>query len=197
MSVRESFYRRETRETRIELSLAIDGEGRSSLQLGIPFMEHMLALFARHGLFNLEVKAEGDLEVDGHHTVEDLGLCLGEALKRALGDKKGINRYGFFLLPMDDALALIALDLSGRPYLQFDVNFPAAKIGSFETDLVLEFLKAFSTAGGFNLHVKQIDGSNSHHLAEAIFKGLGRALSQACAYRQGETGIPSSKGYLE
>ncbi len=197
MNIRESSYQRETKETKIALFLAVDGEGRSDIRLEIPFMVHMLTLFARHGLFNLEVKAEGDLEVDGHHTVEDLGLCLGEALQRALGDKKDINRYGSFLLPMDDALVLIALDLSGRPYLNFDVNFTAAKIGSFETDLVLEFLRAFCTTGGFNLHVKQMSGSNSHHLAEAIFKGLGRALSQACAYRQGETGIPSSKGCLE
>ena len=196
MEKRRSRVSRKTTETQIELSLSLEGEGQADVSTGIPFLDHMLTLFARHGWFNLMVKAQGDLEVDGHHTVEDIGLCLGEALKKALGDKRGIRRYGSAVLPMDETLVLVAVDLSGRPYLSLDLPLETEKIGSFETELVGEFLRAFSTKGEFNLHVKTLSGGNSHHLVEALFKGMSRALADACAPEPRSAGIPSTKGVL-
>jgi imidazoleglycerol-phosphate dehydratase len=196
MSRREATVKRKTGETDIELLLVVDGSGKADLDTGVPFLEHMLTLFARHGLFDLQVKARGDLEVDGHHTVEDLGLCLGEALQQALRDKAGIKRYGSALLPMDDALVLTAVDLSGRPYLSLDFPLTAARIGSFDLELVEEFLRAFSSKGAFNLHVRRLAGENNHHLVEALFKGLARALAEACSLDPRGGGIPSTKGVL-
>lgn len=196
MNRREAKVKRKTTETDIELLLVLDGSGQVDLDTGVPFLEHMLTLFARHGLFDLQVKARGDLEVDGHHTVEDLGLCLGEALQQALGDKGGINRYGSALLPMDDALVLTAVDLSGRPYLSLDFPLTAGSIGTFDLELVPEFLRAFCHKGGFNLHVRRLAGENNHHLVEALFKGLARALAQASSFDPRGEGIPSTKGVL-
>jgi imidazoleglycerol-phosphate dehydratase len=196
MSRREATVKRKTAETDIELVLVVDGSGKADLDTGMPFLEHMLTLFARHGLFDLRVKARGDLEVDGHHTVEDLGLCLGEALQQALGDKAGIKRYGSALLPMDDALVLTAVDLSGRPYLGLDFPLRAGRIGAFDLELVEEFLRAMSNRGAFNLHVRRLAGENNHHLVEALFKGLARALAEACSLDPRGEGIPSTKGVL-
>lgn len=196
MLPRESLVTRKTKETEIELNLALDGEGKATIETGIPFLEHMLTLFARHGFFDLIIKAKGDLEVDGHHTVEDLGICLGEALRQALGKKEGIARYASVILPMDDALVLVAVDLSGRPWLALDFPLTVEKIGSFDTELVAEFLSALSNSGRFNLHVKKLAGQNNHHLVEALFKGLGRALSEACTLHPRVKGIPSTKEVL-
>ena len=196
MSRREAQVKRKTGETDIELMLVVDGSGKAELDTGMPFLEHMLTLFARHGLFDLQVKARGDLEVDWHHTVEDLGLCLGEALQQALGDKAGIRRYGSALLPMDDALVLTAVDLSGRPYLGLDIPLTAGRIGDFDLELVEEFLRALSSRGAFNLHVRRLAGENNHHLVEALFKGLARALAEACSFDPRREGIPSTKGVL-
>ena len=197
MPKRESLISRKTKETAIELNLVLDGEGKATTEIGIPFLEHMLTLFTCHGFFDLTIKAKGDLEVDGHHTVEDLGLCLGKAFRQALGEKEGIARYGSVLLPMDDALVLVAVDLSGRPWLALDFPLTVEKIGSFDTELVAEFLSALSSSGRFNLHVKKLAGHNNHHLAEALFKGLGRALSEACAMHPRVKGIPSTKEVLD
>ena len=196
MSLREAKVHRKTLETEIHVTLALNGSGKADLDTGIPFLEHMLTLFARHGFFDLTVRARGDLEVDYHHTVEDLGLCLGEAFLQALGDKAGIRRYGSFLLPMDDSLVLTAVDLSGRPYLGLDFPLRAERIGTFDLELVPEFLRAFSTRGAFTLHVRRLAGENNHHLVEALFKGLGRAMAEACSQDPRGRGIPSTKGVL-
>ena len=193
---RESKLTRKTRETDIEIALNADGSGRSSISTGIGFMDHMLELFARHGKFDLTVKARGDLEVDAHHTMEDLGLVLGEALAKALGDKAGIRRYGSFLLPMDETLVMIALDLSGRPMLVYDLVPPVEKVGTLDTALFHEFFQAFCVKGGINLHVKLLAGGEIHHIFEAVFKGLARALEQAVSVDPREKGIPSTKGIL-
>ena len=194
--MRQGSAERATRETEIRASINLDGEGKSSISTGIAFMDHMLTLFAKHGKFDLELTAKGDLEVDCHHTMEDLGLVLGEVTARALGDKKGIRRYGNFLLPMDESLALVALDLSGRPYLVYDLVSPAARIRDLDTALFKEFFQAFCVKGGINLHVQLLKGAEVHHVFEAVFKGLGRALSQAVELDPRETGIPSTKGSL-
>ena len=194
--MRQGSAERATRETEIRASINLDGEGKSSISTGIAFMDHMLTLFAKHGKFDLELTAKGDLEVDCHHTMEDLGLVLGEVTARALGDKRGIRRYGNFLLPMDESLALIALDLSGRPYLVYDLVPPAARIRDLDTALFKEFFQAFCVKGGINLHVQLLKGAEVHHVFEAVFKGLGRALSQAVELDPRETGIPSTKGSL-
>ncbi len=199
MPTRHAHINRQTAETKISVGLNLDEEIQTALppiQTGIGFFDHMLTLLARHSLFGLTVQAEGDLRVDMHHTVEDVGLCLGEALAKALGDKKGIARYGSISLPMDEALANVAIDLSGRSVLVFNANFTGPLIGDFATELVAEFLRAFATAGKLNLHVTVPYGSNNHHIAEAIFKGLARALRQAAAQDPRETGIPSSKGVI-
>ena len=187
---------RKTRETEIETVLNVDGSGKSEISTGIGFMDHMLELFARHGKFDLKVKAAGDLEVDAHHTMEDLGLVMGEVFSQALGDKAGIRRYGSFLLPMDETLVLIALDLSGRPYLVYDLVPPVEKVGTLDTALFHEFFQAFCVKGGINLHVKLMAGGEIHHIFEAVFKGLARALEQAVSHDPKEKGIPSTKGIL-
>lgn len=193
---REATVERRTKETDINLHLKIDGTGRSDVSTGIGFFDHMLVLFARHGLFDLEVRAKGDLEVDAHHTVEDTGLALGQALREALGDKAGLCRYGWCLLPMDDALARVAVDCGGRPYLAYEAPDGAEAVGNFPFQLLEEFLRALSVQGGLNLHVALLDGRDSHHMAEAVFKGLARALDQATRIDPRVQGIPSTKGVL-
>ena len=193
---RTATVQRKTRETDIALTFAVDGSGRADIATGIGFFDHMLELFTKHGLFDLQLKAKGDLNVDAHHTVEDVGLALGQALREALGDKKGLCRYGWCLLPMDDALARIALDCSGRPYLAYEAPEEAGTIGDFPFQLIEEFLRAFSVQGGLNLHVTLLDGRDTHHMAEAVFKGLARALDQATQIDPRVQGVPSTKGQL-
>ncbi len=193
---RKSKISRRTRETDIEAVLNVDGAGTGRISTGIGFMDHMLELFARHGKFDLSVTAKGDLSVDAHHTMEDLGLVLGEAFSRALGDKKGIRRYGNFMLPMDETLVLIALDLSGRPLLVYDLTPPTEKVGTLDTALFHEFLQAFCVKAGLNLHIRLLAGGEVHHIFEAVFKGLARALEQAVSIDPRENGIPSTKGVL-
>ena len=194
--MRKSEITRTTRETDITVALELDGAGKSSIDTGIPFMNHMLELFAKHGFFDLEVRAKGDIEVDYHHTMEDLGLVLGQALAEALGDKAGIRRYGSFILPMDEALALIALDLSGRPLLVFDVKSPAPMIKDLDVRLFHEFFQALSVKAGMNLHVRMLAGEEVHHVFEAIFKGFAKALDQAVGFDPRVNGVLSTKGTL-
>ncbi len=195
--MRSASVSRRTNETDITVSLAIDGSGRSSVATGVGFLDHMLDLLGRHALFDLDVKATGDLHIDAHHTTEDTGIALGQAFAKALADKKGITRYASVELPMDETLTRVAVDLSGRPFLVFRTSFPTEKIGSFDTELVREFFVAFATNAGVTLHVETLYGENSHHIAESCFKGLARALRQAVAVdpREGER-IPSTKGAL-
>ncbi len=188
--------KRKTQETDILLKLNLDGTGKVSLQTGIPFLEHMLTLFTVHGLFDLEIKAKGDLEIDAHHTTEDIGICLGYALKEALGNKKGIYRYGQAAVPMDEALAEVFLDLSGRPFFYCQGEKWQGQVGSFDLELIPEFLRAMANAAEMNLHVHLLYGENKHHCAEAIFKALGQALRQAVSIDPRRTDIPSSKGAL-
>ena len=188
--------RRTTRETDIEVKISLDGTGRGQIDTGIPFMDHMLELFARHGFFDLKVKAVGDLAVDYHHTMEDLGLVLGDALAKALGDKAGIRRYGNMILPMDETLVLVALDLSGRPCLVFDVKSPAPQVKDIDVRLFHEFFQALSVKAGMNLHVKMLAGEEVHHVYEAIFKGFAKALDQATAIDPRVVGVLSTKGSL-
>jgi len=188
---------RQTAETAIELTLAIDGRGEAVTETGVPFLDHMLTLFAKHGLFDLTVRCQGDVAVDYHHTVEDIGLVLGDAFKRALGDKLGLRRYGFFLLPMDEALARVAVDLGGRPHLVYDVTAPTMWIRDFNIVLIKEFCRAFSNALGCNLHIHLVYGEEPHHVVEAIFKGLARALDEATQIDPRMAGqLPSTKGML-
>lgn len=187
---------RTTKETDINMTLNLDGEGMSNIHTGIGFFDHMLEGFAKHGFFNLDVAINGDLDVDGHHTVEDAGIVLGTAIKEAVGDKKGIKRYGYFILPMDDALALCAVDLCGRPYLQFDCTFPNDIVGGFDTSLVREFFYAVSYSAGMNIHIKMLSGENSHHMIEAIFKAFAKALDEAVAYDPRIKDVLSTKGAL-
>ncbi|NLP36447.1 MAG: imidazoleglycerol-phosphate dehydratase HisB [Firmicutes bacterium] len=196
MKNRTASLNRKTGETEIELSVNIDGAGEARLSCGLPFFEHMLNIFCRHGFFDLTLNAVGDLEVDGHHLVEDVGLVLGEAFRQALGDKAGIRRYGSVILPMDDALVLVAVDLSGRPFLAFDLPLPAVRLGTFDTELVEEFFRAFVSRAQCTLHVKLLDGRNTHHIIEALFKALARALDQAVTRDERLSGIPSTKGVL-
>ncbi len=184
---------RRTNETDIALTLSLDG-GAAEISTGIGFFDHMLAQLARHGGFGITLKCLGDLEVDGHHTVEDVGLALGEALRAALGDKRGIERYGQAVIPMDEALVLCAVDLSGRPCLRYSAEIPAGRVGDFDTELVREFMQAFCNSGMFALHIRQLDGVNSHHIIEGMFKALARALKAAVAVT-GED-LPSTKGAL-
>ncbi|MBR6545441.1 MAG: imidazoleglycerol-phosphate dehydratase HisB [Clostridia bacterium] len=196
--MRESRIERKTGETEIKLSLSLDGSGRYSLASGVGFLNHMLALFAKHGSFDLTLSCKGDLEVDCHHSAEDIGICLGEALKEALGDKVGIRRYGDRILPMDEALILVAIDLSGRGYLGYEVELPSARVGEFDTELVEEFLAAFSRSAGITLHVRQLAGRNTHHIIEGIFKCLARALRDAVEIDPRNSGaLPSTKGVLK
>ncbi len=188
---------RKTAETDITLSLAIDGTGKSKIDTGVPFIDHMLTLFAKHGLFDLDVKCNGDVAVDYHHTVEDVGIVLGEAFKQALGDKLGIRRYGFFFLPMDESLARVVVDIGGRPHLVYDAEAPTMFVRDFNIVLVKEFSRAFSNALGCNLHVKLEYGEEPHHVAEAIFKGLARALDIATQVDpRAADKLPSTKGKI-
>jgi imidazoleglycerol-phosphate dehydratase len=194
---RVATVRRTTAETDIALTLTVDGQGQSTIETGIPFFDHMLTLFAKHGLFDLTVKAKGDVAVDYHHTVEDVGLVLGQAFKEALGDKRGIRRYGFFLLPMDESLARVVVDVGGRPVLVYEANAPTMFVRDFNIILVKEFCRAFSNALGCNLHVQLIYGEEPHHVAEAIFKGLARALDAATQIDpRAADSLPSTKGQL-
>lgn len=188
---------RSTNETRISVAISLDGEGKANVATGVGFFDHMLDLFARHGLFDVSVQADGDLYVDDHHTVEDCGIALGEAFRQALGDKRGVVRYADAHLPMDETLSRVCVDISGRPFLVFRTEFPSEKIGSFDTELVREFFQAFAMNAGITLHVETFYGVNSHHIAESCFKGLGRALRKAVAIdpREGDR-IPSTKGAL-
>ncbi len=187
---------RKTKETQIRLTLEIDGAGESRVATPVPFMDHMLTLLARHGFFDLAVEAKGDVEIDAHHTVEDLGICLGEAFRKALGEKAGIRRYGQGTVPMDETLASVILDFSGRPFLVFNADIPKAKVGEFDTELVEEFFIAFSNHAGANVHVNLAYGSNLHHIIEAIFKAFGRALDQATSLDPRIEGVLSTKGKL-
>lgn len=194
---RKAVISRATGETDIELLLELDGQGLMEGSTGIGFFDHMLHLFARHGGFNLNLlKVAGDLEVDAHHTVEDLGICLGKAFAQAVGDKKGIKRYGSAWIPMDEALVLAVVDISGRPYLGMQVSLSKEKVGDFDTELVEEFWRAFTLHGGVTMHLKQETGHNTHHIIEAIFKAVGRALREAVSFDPKEKGIPSTKGIL-
>lgn len=195
--MRTSELIRRTSETQIELSLNIDGTGTYQIDTGCGFLNHMLELFARHGRFDLALRCQGDTRVDDHHTVEDVGIALGSAFAQALGDKRGISRYGSFLLPMDEALVLCALDLSGRACLVYEAAIPAQKVGSFDTELTEEFFQGLCRTMGLTLHLRQLAGRNSHHIIEAMFKALGRALKQACALDpEGLDQVPSTKGVL-
>ena len=187
---------RQTSETEIALSVALDGDGSSEIVTGVGFFDHMLTHIAKHGLLHLSVHATGDLHIDDHHTVEDIGIALGDALREAAGNKAGLTRYGFSLLPMDEALVACALDWSGRGLLVHDFQFPSPKIGTFDTELVPEFFRAVAANAGFTLHFEQKRGTNSHHIAEAAFKAFGRALDMAKRLDSRVTGIPSTKGVL-
>lgn len=187
---------RKTKETEIKISLNLDGKGESRVGTGIGFFDHMLEGFSRHGFFDLALEIKGDLEVDGHHSVEDAGIVLGQAIKKALGDKKGICRYGSCILPMDDALALCAVDLCGRPFFDFDCTFTAQRVGALDTELVREFFYAVSYSAGMNLHIKMLSGVNSHHMIEAVFKAFARALDQAVRKDARITDVLSTKGSL-
>jgi imidazoleglycerol-phosphate dehydratase len=194
MNPRTASKSRKTKETDITVKLNLDGTGQCNVGTGIPFFDHMLAQIARHGHFDLEVDAKGDVEIDGHHTVEDVGLVLGEALREALGDRRGISRFGHAYVPLDEALTRVVIDLSGRPYLVYKVEFKAARVGDLQTELVEEFLKAFVQEGRFNLHVENLYGRNQHHIAETVFKATARALHLATRIEHAE--IPSTKGVL-
>lgn len=187
---------RTTKETDIGLTLNLDGSGASQIDTGIGFFDHMLAGFAKHGFFDLNIKVKGDLIVDSHHTIEDTGIVLGEAIKKALSDKTGIKRYGHFILPMDETLVLSAVDLCGRPYLNFDVDFTTERIGYMDTEMAKEFFYAVSYSAGMNLHIKKLDGSNNHHIMEAVFKAFGKALDMAVSYDARIDGVLSTKGTI-
>lgn len=187
---------RTTSETDIAVTLNLDGSGRSDIDTGIGFFDHMLRSFAKHGFFDLTVQVKGDLEVDCHHTIEDTGIVLGEAIKKAVGDKKGIRRYGSFALPMDETLVLTALDLSGRPYLCFDADFTVDRVGEFDTEMVREFFYAISYSCGMNFHIRQLAGQNNHHIIEAIFKSFAKALDEATGYDPRIKDVLSTKGTL-
>lgn len=187
---------RKTKETDIALTINLDGQGDNQIDTGIPFFDHMLDGFARHGLFDLSVKVSGDLEVDSHHTVEDTGIVLGQALQNALGTKAGIKRYGYFILPMDETLALSAVDLSGRPYLKYDADFTVPQLGTLDTEMIREFFYAVSYSGAMNLHLKILEPGNNHHMAEALFKAFGKALDMAVSAEPRIKDVWSTKGTL-
>ena len=193
---RRGSVHRKTKETEIVVEIALDGEGRYAVETGVPFLNHMLELFARHGFFDLTVKGKGDLDVDAHHTVEDVGLTLGEALREALGDKKGIRRFGEATVPLDEALVSVVVDLSGRPFLVYDVKLEQERVGTFDVELVHDFMLALTNQVGMNLHINMISGRNPHHIVEASFKGLARALSQAASFDPRVKGVLSTKGIL-
>jgi imidazoleglycerol-phosphate dehydratase len=193
---RAAAIERVTNETRIKLSLNVDGKGDAKICTSVPFLDHMLNLFARHGLFDLEVEASGDIDIDFHHTVEDIGIVLGEAFKQALGDKKGIRRYGQATVPMDETLASVAIDISGRPYLVYHVTLPKIKIGEFDVELAREFFQAFANHCGLNLHINVMYGENVHHIIEACFKAVARAMDVATQRDPRVEGVMSTKGVL-
>ena len=193
---RTSDVSRKTGETQIKIKLDVDGSGKYQIETGVPFLDHMLTLFAVHGFFNLTVEAKGDIEVDGHHTVEDIGICLGQAFTKALDDKSGIARYGTCYLPMDETLVRVVVDLSNRPFAHYEVTVPDQKLGTFDTALAKEFMRAFSQHGGITLHINLLHGENSHHIIEAVFKGLARAIRQAVEPLENYDGVLSSKGSL-
>lgn len=196
MGERMGQVHRKTGETDVRVGINLDGQGKAGLQTQVPFLDHMLTLFAVHGFFDLTIEARGDLEIDAHHTVEDIGITLGEALAQAVGERKSIRRYGEAHVPMDEACARVVLDLSNRPYLLYEVPPMGARAGDFETELMPEFLRALSQRGGITLHVHVLYGSNTHHMIEAVFKALGRALDQATQLDPRRGGVPSSKGAL-
>jgi imidazoleglycerol-phosphate dehydratase len=193
---RSGEVKRVTRETDIQLTLLLDGTGIARIDTSVPFLNHMLTLFAVHGFFDLEITATGDIEIDDHHTVEDIGISLGQAFAKALGDKSGINRYGLSYLPMDETLVRVVVDVSNRPFLHYVAAVPEQKVGNFDTALVLEFMRAFSQHAGVTLHIDLLHGENSHHILEAIFKGLARAMDLATGVNRLVTGTLSSKGVL-
>jgi len=195
-TARTAIIERKTGETDIAVTLTIDGSGQGQIATGIPFFDHMLTLFARHSLVDLVVRARGDIEVDLHHTVEDAGIALGQAFAKALGEKRGIRRYGWAYLPMDETLTRVVLDFSGRPYLEYRAPKAVEPIGAFSFQLVEEFLRAFAVHAGINLHVEILYGRDAHHMAESVFKGLAKAVDQACQIDPRVTGIPSTKGIL-
>lgn len=194
--MRTAVVERDTKETRIRICLELDGSGKAEPDTGIGFFDHMLDGFARHGLFDLKVRVDGDLHVDSHHTIEDTGIVLGGALREAVGDKKGIRRYGSCILPMDEALVLCAVDLSGRPYYMSDVSFTVPRLGDMDTEMVKEFFYAVSCSGQMNLHFKFLSGSNNHHMCEAMFKAFAKALDAAVSYDERITDVLSTKGSL-
>lgn len=187
---------RKTKETDIQMEFNLDGKGSSQIDTGIGFLDHMLDSFTRHGFFDMKLSVKGDLHVDSHHTVEDTAIVLGQAIKKCLGDKKGIRRYGFFMLPMDEALVSCAVDLSGRPYLSYDLKFNNDRIGYMDTELIKEFFYAVSYNAGINLHMKMINGENSHHIAEAAYKAFGKALDQASGFDKRVEDVLSTKGII-
>ena len=196
MPDRSAIVERITKETQITVELNLDGQGMTDISTGIGFFDHMLSGFARHGLFDLNVKVNGDLDVDCHHTIEDTGIVLEQAIQKALGEKKGIKRYGHFLLPMDETLALCAIDLSGRPYLNYDASFTTERIGEMDTEMIREFFYAVSYSAAMNLHLKILDGINNHHMAEALFKAFGKALDMAVMEEPRMKDVWSTKGTL-
>ena len=196
MGLRKALVKRSTKETDIELEIDLDGKGEASVGTGIGFFDHMLEGFARHGFFDLKLKTRGDVQVDSHHTIEDTGIVLGNAIKEALGDKAGIKRFGNVILPMDDALILCAVDLSGRPYLSYDVGFTAPMIGDMQSEMVREFFYALSYSAAMNIHLKKLDGINDHHISECAFKAFAKALDMAVAIEPRLDGVLSTKGTL-
>ena len=193
---RRACCKRETKETQIEITLDIDGPGKYNVHTGIGFFDHMLEGFSRHGLFDLDIQVHGDIEVDAHHTVEDTGIVLGQAFKEALGNKEGIARFGYFILPMDDALVLASLDISGRMYFDFEAELPAERLGTMETETVREFFMGFASGLGMNLHIRQMAGMNTHHIVEAMFKAVAKAMDQAVRVDERIQGVLSTKGTL-
>lgn len=197
MSKRNAKIKRETKETQIEVSLGLDGKGKANLDINIPFLEHMLDQVARHGMFDLTIKAKGDLKIDAHHTVEDVGITLGQAFTKALGNKKGIRRYGHAYVPLDEALSRVVLDCSGRPGLEYSAQYPRVRIGDFDVDLIFEFFQGFVNHAMVTLHIENLSGRNAHHIAETIFKAFGRALRMAVELDPRMKGkLPSTKGSL-
>lgn len=194
--IRKAVVDRKTKETQIRIELSVDGAGVVDLHTGVPFLDHMLTLFAVHGFFDITLHAEGDLEIDAHHTVEDIGICMGEALSRALGERKSIRRYGHAMVPMDEACARAVLDISNRPYLVLDAPGLTDRVGQFETELLPEFFRAVCLRAGLTLHIQVLYGQNTHHMIEAVFKAFGRALDEATRLDERRTDVPSSKGML-
>ncbi len=193
---RSAKINRKTKETEINLELNLDGSGKSQIETGIGFFNHMLDSFCKHGFFDMDLHVKGDLYVDSHHTIEDTGIVLGQAIKKALGDKEGIKRFGTFILPMDEALVLSVIDLSGRPYLSYELELERGKIGYMDTEMVKEFFHAVSYSAGINLHIKMLNGSNNHHIVEATFKAFAKALDEACGFDNRIDGVLSTKGTI-